>query len=81
MPVAIDAAIGGTSPILYGADKIGKYLFPNESPQRRLRRVYHLTSEVRQTDRLPTFKMGGVLCARPAVIEAWISEREGRTAA
>jgi hypothetical protein len=78
MPVAIDTASGGSPAILHGADAIGAFLFPNEPPARRRRRVYHLTSEVPETNRLPTFKLGAVVCARPGTLLAWITEREGR---
>jgi hypothetical protein len=80
MRVAIDAAPDGAPVILHGADAIGAFLFPNEPPARRKRRVYHLTSEVPKADRLPTFKLGAVVCARPSTLLAWIAEREGRRA-
>jgi len=78
MPVADKAAAGGTSPILYGADPIGEFLFPDERLGRRRRRVRRLISEVPEADRLPTFKLGGTVCARPGTLLAWIAEREGR---
>ena len=80
MPVAIDAANGGVPPILYGADELGAYLFPNVSPRVRRRRVYHLVSEVPEAERLPVFRMGGTICGRPPTLLAWIAAREGRAA-
>jgi hypothetical protein len=65
-------------PILHGADAIGEFLFPNEPPKRRRRRVYLLTREVPEAERLPVFKLGHVTCARPEVLLAHIAEREGR---
>jgi hypothetical protein len=78
MPVADEAAAGGTPPILYGADPIGEFLFPDEPRRRRQRRVRRLISEVPEADRLPTFKLGGTVCARASTLLDWISEREGR---
>lgn len=78
MPVADEAAAGGTPLILFGADPIGEFLFPDEQPSRRRRRVRRLISEVSVADRLPTFKLGGTICARPSTLLAWLAEREGR---
>lgn len=78
MPVADQAAAGGTPPILFGADPIGEFLFPDEPQRRRQRRVRRLISEVPIADRLPTFKLGGTVCARPSTLLAWLAEREGR---
>jgi hypothetical protein len=67
--------------ILHGADAIGKFLFPRDPPERRKRRIYHLAAEVPEADRLPVFKLGSVLCARPETLVAWVAEREKREAA
>jgi hypothetical protein len=61
---------------LHGADKIAEFLFPDEPKQRRRRRVYHLVTEVPEADRLPVFKLGATICARPATLLAWIAKRE-----
>jgi hypothetical protein len=67
-----------TPPILFGADPIGEFLFPDEPQRRRQRRVRRLISEVPVADRLPTFKLGGTICARPSTLLTWLAEREGR---
>jgi hypothetical protein len=74
-------AAGAIPHICHGADEIGAFLFPNEPKKRRRRRVYHLVSEVPEADRLPVFKLGGVICARPATLLAWIAARERLTGA
>lgn len=74
-------AAGDIPPILHGADEIGEFLFPNEPRLKRRRRVYHLVSEVPEADRLPTFRLGGVVCARPPTLLAWIEARERLTGA
>jgi hypothetical protein len=37
-----------------------------------------LATEVLPAERLPVFRMGDVICARPAKLLEWIAEREGR---
>lgn len=68
--------------ILGGADSIAKVLWPHiyrENPKKALRRVYHLSSESKdETNRLPIFRIGTLLCARPAAIRKWIEEQEKR---
>ena len=43
-----------------------------------MRKLYHLTSEVPEADRLPIFRLGGQICARKTTLLNWIAEREGR---
>jgi hypothetical protein len=64
--------------ILHGANAIATFLFGDDPGGRR--KVYHLVSEVPATDRLPVFRLGGVICARPNTLLSWITEREGRAA-
>ena len=64
--------------ILHGADAIAKFLFGDVPGGRR--RVYHLTTEAPADERLPVFKLGDVICARPSTLLSWIAEREGRSA-
>jgi hypothetical protein len=71
-----EAAAGGTPPILYGVDAIAEFLFPSVPVRRRRRRVHRLISEVPEADRLPTFKLGGAVCARPGTLLPWIAARE-----
>ncbi len=69
-----------TAPIglLYGAEAIAGWLFPDAPTETAIRRVYHLTSEVPEAERLPVFRLAGTLCARPERLLAHIIEREGR---
>jgi hypothetical protein len=55
--------------LLRGADKIAQYLFGSPSERRK---VYHLA----EAQRLPVFRMGGVLCARKSTLLEWISQQE-----
>ncbi len=55
--------------ILKGAAAIAEFLFGARS---RRREVYYLV----ERDSLPHFKLGSMICARPATLEAWISAQE-----
>lgn len=59
------------SDLLRGAAAIAEFLFG--SPKHR-RKVFHLV----ETSRLPTFKLGSMICARKSVLMAWIVEQETR---
>lgn len=61
--------------LLEGADAIARFLFGD---QRKRKRVYHLAEETRGPERLPSFKMGGVLCARKSTIRVWIEQQEAQ---
>jgi hypothetical protein len=55
--------------ILYGADGIAEFLYGD----RKLRRkVYNLV----ETERLPHFRLGAVICARRSVLLDWIKSQE-----
>jgi hypothetical protein len=56
--------------LLIGAGEIAKFLYGN--PRRR-RAVYHLY----ETGGLPTFKLGGQLCARKSTLVGFVKAREG----
>jgi hypothetical protein len=81
-PPAAALAPGATiaGDVLEGADQIAEFLFGDDpdplAKRHRLRRVYRLTSEVGPADRLPVFKIGGLLFARKSTLLAWIAERE-----
>lgn len=62
--------------ILIGGAPIAKFLI-GRSDQKAMRKLYHLTSEVPEADRLPIFRLGGQLCARKSTLLTWIAEREG----
>jgi hypothetical protein len=57
--------------LLRGADEIADFLFGDA---RQRRKVYHLA----ETSRIPVFRLGSKLCARPTVLIAWIASQEGR---
>jgi hypothetical protein len=57
--------------LLRGADEIADFLFGDA---RQRRKVYHLA----ETSRIPIFRLGSKLCARPSVLMAWIASQEGR---
>lgn len=62
--------------ILWGGDAIAAFLFGDDPKGRR--KVYHLANEVPEAERLPVFRIGDVVCARPPTLLSWIAEREGR---
>jgi hypothetical protein len=57
--------------ILRGAEAIAAFLFGDRSKRRQ---VYHLA----ERSRLPTFKLGAMLCARRSTILRWIVEQEAK---
>ena len=57
--------------LLRGADEIADFVFGDA---RQRRKVYHLA----ETSRIPIFRLGSMLCARPSVLMAWIASQEGR---
>lgn len=52
--------------VLYGASAIASFVGVSR------RQAYHLI----ETANLPTFKLGQIVCARPATVRKWIAERE-----
>ncbi|WP_246694704.1 DNA-binding protein [Methylobacterium sp. WL6] len=63
MPLAED--------LMTGADAIAAFMFGSSTEANR-RRVYHAADKLG----LPTFKLGGTLCARRSTIMAWIERQE-----
>ncbi|WP_093566959.1 hypothetical protein [Methylobacterium sp. 174MFSha1.1] len=59
--------------LMTGAEAIAEFMFGAASEANR-RRVYHAADRLG----LPSFKMGGTICARRSTILAWISEQESR---
>ena len=57
--------------LMTGADAIAVFIFGDASEANR-RRVYHAADKLG----LPSFKMGGTLCARRSTILRWIEQRE-----
>jgi hypothetical protein len=74
------SALSLAGDMLEGAEEIAEFLFgadPDPTARRqRMRRVYHLTSQVPPAERLPVFKIAGLLFARKSRLIAWIAERE-----
>lgn len=59
--------------MLRGASAIAEYMFGTPSERRR---VYRLASEVAPEHRIPTFRLGEVLCARRSTLTRWIEQQE-----
>ncbi len=59
--------------LLRGADQIAQWLYGSRKFRRN---IYHLAS----TTRLPTFKLGSMICARKSVLTKWIAQQEERRA-
>ncbi len=67
MPLAED--------ILTGATAIGEFIYGRSAggkDETNRRRVYHAIEK----SGLPTFKLGGVVCARKSTILRWIADQE-----
>lgn len=62
---------GLSDDMLRGAHEIAGFLFGD--PKER-RKVYHLA----ENSRLPTFKLGAVLCARKSTIMEWVKQQEAK---
>lgn len=57
--------------ILYGADTIAEFVYGSKIHRRK---VYNLI----ETNRLPHFRLGMIICSRKSVLLAWIAEQEQR---
>ncbi|MBP2311909.1 hypothetical protein [Azospirillum soli] len=66
MPAAVVKTIG--QDVLYGADAVGAFTGLNP------RQVYHLA----QTNKIPVFRMGTLICARKSTLLRWIEEQEAK---
>lgn len=62
---------GLSDDLLMGASEIAGFLYADPALRRK---VYHLVA----TSRLPVFRLGSVICARPSVLMKWIAEQEQR---
>ncbi len=60
--------------LMTGAESIAEFMFGDTSEANR-RRVYHASDKLG----LPTFKLGGTICARRSTILAWIERQEARS--
>jgi len=62
--------------ILVGGHAIAEFIFGDQKYHKRL---YHLSSsKIPIERRIPTFRLGDVLCARKSTILKWIAEQEKR---
>ena len=66
MPAAVVKTI--SQDVLYGADAVGGFTGLNP------RQVYHLA----QTNKIPVFRMGTLICARKSTILQWIADQEAK---
>lgn len=57
--------------LLHGADEIAQFIFGKRGSRRK---VYYLA----ECARLPTFRLGTMLCARKSVLMGWIQGMESR---
>ena len=58
--------------LLRGADAIAVFVFGDAKERRK---VYYYASEAKV--RMPTFRMGNVICARKSRLLDWIEQQEG----
>lgn len=58
-----------SSDILYGAVGIAKYLYGHAKHRRK---VYNLI----ETEKLPHFRLGAMICARRSILMQWITKQE-----
>lgn len=58
--------------LLEGADAIAEFLY---NDRKKRRRVYQL-AEVVGPNKLPCFRLGGIVCARRSTLLAWIESQE-----
>jgi hypothetical protein len=59
------------SDLLRGAGEIAEFLLGSASERRT---IYHL----KDTSRIPIFRIGSMLCARKSVLMKWIADQEER---
>jgi len=72
MGQANGSSVGGD--LRRGADAIADFLYGGRGAKYR-RRVYHLI----ETNQLPHFRLGAIVCARESTLLAWIEEQERRS--
>ena len=59
--------------LLHGCKAIAQFVF-EKNDFKHQRKIYHLAEKTK----FPTFKLGGVLCARRSSIQKFIEDQEGR---
>ncbi len=68
---ANDTGLPLAQDLLSGAEAIALFMF-GEASEANKRKVYHAAQKLG----LPTFRIGGTLCARRSTILAWIERQE-----
>lgn len=68
---ANDTGLPLSDDLMTGAEAISKFMFGDATDTNK-RRVYHASDKLG----LPTFRLGGTLCARRSTILAWIAKQE-----
>ncbi|SFU38503.1 hypothetical protein SAMN02799631_00366 [Methylobacterium sp. 174MFSha1.1] len=71
---ANDSGLPLAEDLMTGAEVIAEFMFGDASEANR-RRIYHAADKLG----LPTFKLGGTICARRSTILAWIERQEARS--
>jgi hypothetical protein len=75
-PPAVNDASPLAGDMLHGAEAISLFIFGSASESFR-NKIYHAASrKVSAAARLPTFRMGAVICARKSSLLAWIERQE-----
>jgi hypothetical protein len=64
---------------LHGAEAIAEFLY-GDREQTHIRKVYHHASAA-SANRLPTFRLSNMICARKSTILEWIKVQEARSTA
>lgn len=62
---------------LHGAEAIAEHVYGSRE-KHHVRKVYHNASSA-SANRLPTFRIGVVICARKSKILEWIESQEARS--
>ncbi|MCJ2106989.1 DNA-binding protein [Methylobacterium sp. E-041] len=68
---ANDTGLPLAEDMMTGAEAIAKFMF-GDATETNKRRVYHAADKLG----LPTFRLGGTLCARRSTILRWIEAQE-----
>ncbi len=76
--ISFTPSIGGD--ILRGADDLATFIYGDANiygDAKHRRKAYNLV----ETNRMPYFRLGAIICARRSILTAWIVEQERRSTA
>ena len=76
-PSIVASSIELADDTLHGAQQIAEFLY-GDREQTHVRRVYHNASPA-SANRLPTFRLSNMICARKSTILEWIKQQEARS--